>query len=87
MHDRESGGASDVFLSFLLGGVVGAVLGLLFAPYSGEETRRRLKKWSNVLGGRSEDLIEKIKDIAEDYFEENGPSRSRRRASHKKRKA
>jgi gas vesicle protein len=33
---------SDNLASFLLGGLIGAVLGLLFAPCSGEETRRRL---------------------------------------------
>lgn len=38
--DRSS--ASGVILSFLLGGLTGAALAILFAPRSGEETREML---------------------------------------------
>jgi gas vesicle protein len=38
--DRDSGAA--VLLSFLLGGVTGAALALLYAPRSGRETREML---------------------------------------------
>ncbi len=37
MSNRDSG--SDVLMAFLIGGVAGAALALLFAPRSGEETR------------------------------------------------
>jgi gas vesicle protein len=37
-YDRDSGSAS-VFLAFLLGGLTGAALALLYAPRTGEETR------------------------------------------------
>ena len=37
MSNRDSG--SDVLMAFLIGGATGAVLALLFAPRSGEETR------------------------------------------------
>lgn len=39
-----SGNKSAVILSFIVGGAVGAGLGLLLAPASGVETRRRLKE-------------------------------------------
>ncbi len=43
--DRDSG-ASTVILSFLLGGLAGAALAILFAPRSGKETRELLsEKW------------------------------------------
>ncbi len=43
--DRDSG-ASTVILSFLLGGLTGAALAVLFAPRSGSETREILgQKW------------------------------------------
>jgi gas vesicle protein len=37
-YDRDSGSAS-VFLAFILGGLTGAALALLYAPRTGEETR------------------------------------------------
>jgi gas vesicle protein len=40
--DRGSG--SSVILSFLLGGLTGAALAILFAPRSGEETRELLSE-------------------------------------------
>jgi gas vesicle protein len=36
--DRDSGSAS-VFLAFILGGLTGAALALLYAPRTGQETR------------------------------------------------
>ncbi|MDH5203467.1 MAG: YtxH domain-containing protein [Nitrospirota bacterium] len=58
---REEGGysAGSIFLSFLLGGIVGAGLALLLAPESGSETRKRIK-----------DFAEDVKDKAKDYTEE-----------------
>ena len=56
--DRGSG--SGVILSFLLGGLTGAALAILFAPRSGEETRE-------MLGGKLRDGAErgrKIRDRA-----------------------
>ena len=41
---------------FLVGGLIGAGLGLLFAPKSGSETRKELKK-------KLDELVEKAKDI------------------------
>lgn len=43
MYDDRRGGGG-VFSAFLLGGIVGAVLGLLFAPRSGKETRDMLQQ-------------------------------------------
>jgi len=42
MSDNNSG--KEVML-FAIGGLVGAVLGLLLAPCSGDETRKRLAHW------------------------------------------
>ena len=42
MSDERGAGASGIILSFLLGGLAGAALAILFAPRSGEETREML---------------------------------------------
>ena len=39
MSDERGTGASGVILSFLMGGLTGAALAILFAPRSGKETR------------------------------------------------
>jgi len=41
--EEDMANSSDKFLYFLIGGFVGASVALLFAPRSGEETRRLLE--------------------------------------------
>ncbi|MEK6725857.1 MAG: YtxH domain-containing protein [Deltaproteobacteria bacterium] len=41
--NNHSGGTNTV-LGFLLGGAIGAGIALLYAPASGEETRRRIRE-------------------------------------------
>jgi len=48
MYERRGG---SVFGAFLLGGLIGAVLGLLFAPRSGTETREILTEKANGYWG------------------------------------
>ena len=51
---------------FLLGVGVGAVLGLLFAPRSGKETRKRLKNDAEYYMDRGNVLYEEARDIYHD---------------------
>jgi YtxH-like protein len=43
MFEKDDSG-STALISFLLGGVAGAALAVLFAPGAGEETRRRISE-------------------------------------------
>lgn len=43
MSENNSSGMNSV-LGFMLGGAIGAGLALLYAPTSGEETRRRIRE-------------------------------------------
>lgn len=55
--ERGGGGGGGAF-SFLVGAAVGAVAALLFAPYAGSETRRRLSTQARALRDRAEETLE-----------------------------
>ena len=59
---EERGSAPAVLLAFLLGGVVGAGLALVFAPLSGRETRERIKDLTEEVKEKAEGAIEEIRD-------------------------
>ncbi len=56
MFHKEDDNGAAVLMSFLIGGIVGAGLALLFAPYSGRKMR-----------GRIADMAEDVRDYAGDY--------------------
>lgn len=70
MSDDRDAAASTVILSFLLGGVAGAALALLYAPRSGRETREYLGEKLREGAERSRELrdqaIEKGRAIMDD---------------------
>jgi gas vesicle protein len=56
-YDRDSG-ASSVILAFLLGGLTGAAVALLYAPRSGKETRDLLNERVRETADRGRELKE-----------------------------
>jgi gas vesicle protein len=50
-HENDSHG----FLAFIIGGLVGAGITLLMAPWSGRETREKLKGTTEDVKGKAED--------------------------------
>ena len=63
--------------SFLTGGIIGAVVGMLLAPQKGEETRKKLQeetdKWSPKLKDAADQVknsVQKIADKAKEIFGE-----------------
>ncbi len=72
---------NSTLLVFLLGGIIGAGLAILYAPDSGYETRRKLREgyddaedWAkDKIGGakeRLEDGSDKVKDLLSDKKED-----------------
>lgn len=60
MAENNSG---ESVLAFLLGGVVGAVVGLLLAPCSGDETRHKIGDWFDENREKARNLIEKEREF------------------------
>jgi len=54
----------DTFWAFILGGLLGTALGVLYAPKSGKETRNNIKKLSR-------EIVDKVKvsDLNDDFKE------------------
>ncbi len=52
------------FLSFLAGTVVGATLGILFAPKSGKETRQDIKEAFQNVGDEVKEKAAKVSEKA-----------------------
>jgi gas vesicle protein len=60
------GGAGGTALAFLIGGILGAGVGLLMAPCSGEETRRKLGDAATRVAGKVRHNVDDWKERAED---------------------
>jgi gas vesicle protein len=60
----ENKGSESSLLSFIIGGLIGASLGVLFAPAAGKETRKKLKILLEQLDDESRELYEEVKEKA-----------------------
>lgn len=79
MH-HDAGETKKVALAFLLGGLIGAGIALLYAPQSGSETRKDIAKTARKLKRKTvelvddtidsmSDLVENVKDVTSDIVE------------------
>ncbi len=60
---RDSSGAANVMLAFLVGALSGAAVALLFAPATGEETRDFLGQKAKESRERARDAVDQSKDF------------------------
>jgi gas vesicle protein len=66
MSEREAGGGGGSgFGAFLLGIAVGAVVGFLFAPEAGDDTRRKLSKRLRNLRDVAEEKVDEVRGLLE----------------------
>ena len=61
-NEKSRGNGYLVASSFLLGGIVGAAAGLLFAPKSGKEMRRQVRDLAGDVKGKAGDYYEQIRE-------------------------
>jgi len=67
MSDKNSNST----LAFLLGIAVGALLGVLFAPAEGKETRKKIAKYLEELEEKGEEFIEEGTEKVKKFIEES----------------
>ncbi|HEU5367194.1 MAG TPA: YtxH domain-containing protein [Ktedonobacterales bacterium] len=60
--------------AFLWGGAIGAILGLLFAPKRGEETRAELQSRLNQLQGQAQERMTELRGRANTAIEQGRQS-------------
>jgi gas vesicle protein len=65
MSNDNKGSALEVAVSFVIGAAAGFVLGILFAPASGKETRKKIGEEINKQGEKAKEGFEKISKEAE----------------------
>jgi gas vesicle protein len=65
MGDNKGSSGLETALSFLIGAAAGFVLGVLFAPASGKETRQKIKVQAAKTGEKAKEGYEKISREAE----------------------
>lgn len=59
MSENKTG---DILTAFLIGGVVGAVIGILFAPAAGKVTRERIGDWVEEKKENAKEALEKLEE-------------------------
>lgn len=62
MSENKGSTMLEVTLAFLLGGAVGAALGILFAPAAGKETREKIKDTAEKVRGTVLDSYDTVLD-------------------------
>ena len=65
MPERENNNAMVGALMLVAGGILGAAIALLYAPQSGEKTRKELNRYAKKARRKAEDAVEAVEDFSE----------------------
>ena len=60
----------DTLLAFILGGIIGAAIGVLYAPKSGRETRYNIRRFGEEVADTVNDLSDDVKETGRKIYEE-----------------
>ena len=70
MSENSSSSGFAFIAGLVVGGAIGAIAGLLFAPETGVETRKKVadksKEWADEFYHKFEDFKESVNDVMED---------------------
>jgi gas vesicle protein len=70
MSENSSSSGFAFIAGLVIGGAIGAVAGLLFAPETGVETRKKVaeksKEWADDLYSKFDDFKDSVNDVMED---------------------
>jgi len=69
MDEEKRGNSLSIITAFFMGGLIGSVLGLLFAPSSGKETRARIRETSADAKGRTVETAVRTKELTTEISE------------------
>lgn len=67
--NRTEYGFAALALAFVAGGLIGATLGVLFAPQAGVETREKIKERAEEAREKLRGAVETMRDKAEEWSE------------------
>ena len=67
---EERSGSNEIFLAFLVGGLIGAGLALLYAPAKGSDTRKKIGEMAQDMKKKSEKWTYEMKQKVEGFVDE-----------------
>ena len=67
MNNEKGSGGLSLVVAFFMGGLFGAVISLLFAPFAGTETRKRIREASSGARDMTVDAVHTAKGRATEF--------------------
>jgi gas vesicle protein len=69
MSTKDNNSSGTVFVAFAIGALAGAAIALLYAPATGEETRRRLAEKARAGKDRAEEMAREGREFVDRHRE------------------